>query len=242
MAADEWYAMVADNETGPMGAGELRRMARIGSLTPKDRVRKGRDGKWVEARQVKGLFGEVQPLKRDARKPIDPDVPCDAPAVEGHLAPRPRVASGAPPAQSPLEDVAAEGLGEAPADIPALGNEPVTKSCPFCAETILAAAKKCKHCGELFDAVVPTAQDDDVWSCARESVRLGEFASPPPSVSSDWNIVETADREPPKTVIVTGRNHDFPHVLHFGITLLCCGFWLPVWIFLYVLRNRSYYG
>src|SRR4051812_1127503 len=26
------------------------------------------------------------------------------------------------------------------------------KTCPFCAETVLAAALKCKHCGEYFDA------------------------------------------------------------------------------------------
>jgi TM2 domain-containing membrane protein YozV len=33
--------------------------------------------------------------------------------------------------------------------------EATTKTCPSCAETILAAAKKCKHCGEFLDR--PTA-------------------------------------------------------------------------------------
>jgi len=29
------------------------------------------------------------------------------------------------------------------------GTSPETKSCPYCAESILAAAIKCKHCGEM---------------------------------------------------------------------------------------------
>jgi hypothetical protein len=32
-----------------------------------------------------------------------------------------------------------------------MSNETDEKSCPFCAERILAAARKCKHCGEFLD-------------------------------------------------------------------------------------------
>jgi len=32
-----------------------------------------------------------------------------------------------------------------------------TKACPECAETVLAAARKCKHCGHEFDGVTPAA-------------------------------------------------------------------------------------
>lgn len=37
-----------------------------------------------------------------------------------------------------------------------LGAQQPTKTCPYCAETILAAAIKCKHCGERLDAPVKT--------------------------------------------------------------------------------------
>lgn len=31
--------------------------------------------------------------------------------------------------------------------------DPATKPCPFCAETVLAAAVKCKHCGSMLDKI-----------------------------------------------------------------------------------------
>ena len=39
-----------------------------------------------------------------------------------------------------------------------------TKSCPFCAETVLAAAKKCKHCGEFLDPVLIRSQSQGAVS------------------------------------------------------------------------------
>jgi hypothetical protein len=40
---------------------------------------------------------------------------------------------------------------------PTISNTTVTKACPMCGEQILAAAKKCKHCGEFLDATTRAA-------------------------------------------------------------------------------------
>lgn len=34
-----------------------------------------------------------------------------------------------------------------------------SKECPFCAETIKAAAKKCRHCGETLDVALRKAEE-----------------------------------------------------------------------------------
>lgn len=54
--ANQWFCRVMGEELGPMPPQQLLAMTRSGQLTREDLVRKGADGNWVRAENVKGLF------------------------------------------------------------------------------------------------------------------------------------------------------------------------------------------
>ena len=50
-----------------------------------------------------------------------------------------------------------------------------------------------------------------------------------------WSGIEDAPPAMTQQVVIHGSQRDFPHAVHGVLTLLTCGFWLPVWVICYVL-------
>ncbi len=122
-----WYYKRSGQTHGPFTARELKQRAAEGDFTREALVRKKKDGKWIAANRVSGLFSESS---SSASPP---------PIVDSS-------ASGPPPIdeiQDPPPLIPPEG--------PISATTRSTKLCPFCAEEIVAEAVKCKHCSEFLD-------------------------------------------------------------------------------------------
>ncbi len=76
--AREFYCEVMGQVFGPLEPADLRRMAKAGEIAPRDKIRRGENGQWVEAAKVKGLFDERSSAPPDnvaAEPPILPPPP-----------------------------------------------------------------------------------------------------------------------------------------------------------------------
>ncbi len=128
-----WYYKLMGETHGPFTANQLRDKAVAGEITHDACVRKGHDGKWITADRVSGLFTQQPSPSSSARttKPVDVQTP-----------PPPNVVSSA--INAPVGNtIACDNRN--------------TKACPFCAEPIALAARKCKHCGEFLDGTAASS-------------------------------------------------------------------------------------
>jgi hypothetical protein len=82
--------------------------------------------------------------------------------------------------------------------------------CPFCLEQILAGARKCKHCCEIVDVVLATTGSRHGTAAAATAVN---------------------------TTVIIYDSRPFDHGLHLLLTVLTCGFWLPVWLLCFAFRS-----
>lgn len=85
-------------------------------------------------------------VRRSLRWALDPDAPAPARRVAAPRRPVAPVADGEPRREPP----AAPAAGP-PSAVPPLPPGVPTKQCPDCAETVLAAARICKHCRYRFE-------------------------------------------------------------------------------------------
>ncbi len=65
MAAQQWWVFVGDKQRGPLTSKQLRQCAQQGRVRPDTLVKNSREGNWMKAGQIKGLFSQV------ATRPVD---------------------------------------------------------------------------------------------------------------------------------------------------------------------------
>src|SRR5438309_8069200 len=100
--------------------------------------------------------------------------------------------------------------------------------CPFCAELISAKARKCRHCGETVDVAMRKAE---------EAMRVA--SSQPQQV-----FMNAGGGGGAAAAVAAGPAYQlrpFNHLLHLVLSVVTAGFWVPVWILLYLFRNRQVY-
>lgn len=99
-----------------------------------------------------------------------------------------------------------------------------TVECPYCSGEVTAKAKKCRHCGEILDPQM------------REIELLKSQKSATP------NVFMNAGGGGGGAVAGGGHQlHGFRHWLHILLTLITGGLWFPVYVLLYLFRNKNYY-
>ncbi len=141
-----------------------------------------------------------------------------------------------PPTLSPDPVVEPEPPAAVEAEVPPSERSTDTRACPFCAEEILTAAKKCKHCGEMLedvghDGVASTGEciwrfQDSFWECTRHGLPSCESCSetlrrPPQKL---WGISEgdcyPSRKHPEGKWAKPGENTVCPHCGEKGLVTM----------------------
>ena len=81
----DWYVRVDGEQYGPYTAEQLKTYASHGHVTPDSEVRRGTDGSWVIASQVKGMFPAATERAAPPPPPPRPSARAESPTpAAGH--------------------------------------------------------------------------------------------------------------------------------------------------------------
>lgn len=109
-------------------------------------------------------------------------------------------------------------------------NIAATKECPYCAERINAASKKCRYCNEILDQQM---RDVEMlkWQRNNSNVYMNSGGAAASSSSSSSSS-SSGDLAP---------LNKFPHWMHILLSIFTGGLWLPIYILMYIFRNKRHY-
>lgn len=103
--------------------------------------------------------------------------------------------------------------------------------CPYCAEQINAKSKKCRHCGEILD---PQMREIEFLKSQRNNPNVFMNAGGGGGAAASAASALSAGGE-------QSLLRRFPHWFHIILSLLSGGLWIPIYILMYIFRNKRYY-
>ena len=99
-----------------------------------------------------------------------------------------------------------------------------TIDCPYCSEPIHRKSKKCKHCGEILD---PQMREIEYLKSQKHAPQVFMNAGGGAAAAAAASGLGTLRR--------------FRHWLHILLVIVTGGLWIPVYILMYLFRNKRYY-
>ncbi|UDL87309.1 hypothetical protein LGH82_19160 [Mesorhizobium sp. PAMC28654] len=99
-----------------------------------------------------------------------------------------------------------------------------TIDCPYCSEPINPKSKKCKHCGEILD---PQMREIEYLKSQKHAPQVFMNAGGGAAAAAAASGAGTLRR--------------FRHWLHILLVIVTGGLWIPVYVLMYLFRNKRYY-
>lgn len=220
--ASNWIVRRGDKETPPITIEQLKEFAKSGKIRASDMIRREDQTDWQEAKTIKELlFTDGKAITPKPSAPTSKSLPTPPPTVtpteaeestEIVVSPLMKSVAVANAGYSVARRLVKKTLrtfrgqnylvraqtapivaGTVHPTVIDVRHE-MTKPCPFCAESVLVEAKKCKHCGEIIDVTLRAAEEAkragemSRYAAAQEMSRYVPPATPQQNVTQVVNV------------------------------------------------------